>query len=93
MNIAVHICRGDLPVKTFILTLNYNLISHYRHKEFAAPHIAAGHGHKLSLIFTFDVGWGAACTSSWRQKRHQRLFPAVPTLPRDGRACCFRHYY
>lgn len=54
-NITVHICRGDLPVKTFILTLNYNLISHYRRKKFAAHHIAAGHGHKLSLIFTFDV--------------------------------------
>lgn len=109
-NITVHICRGDLPVKTFILTLNYNLISHYRHKKFTAHHIAAGHGHKLSLIFTFDVakqmiliwgwmcaaeeGWEAACTESiWRQKHHQRLFPPVPTLPRDGRACCFRHYY
>lgn len=43
INITMHICRADLPVKTFILILNYNLISHYRDKEFVAHHVAAGY--------------------------------------------------
>lgn len=94
INITVHICRGDLPVKTFILTLNYNLISHYRHKKFTAHHIAAGHGHKLSLIFTFDVAkqmiliWGWTCaaeeggeaarTESRRRRKRQQRLIPPP---------------
>ena len=33
-NIIKHISQGDLPVKTFILTFNYYLVSHHRDENY-----------------------------------------------------------
>ena len=49
-NIIKHISQGDLPVKTFILTFNYNLVSHRREKKITVDDIAMGYRDKLSLI-------------------------------------------
>lgn len=48
--ILSNISLGDLPVKTFILAFNYNLVSHHREKKFTVDDIAMGYRDKLSLI-------------------------------------------
>lgn len=47
--------RGNLPVKTFILTCNYNLASHHQEEKFTMHDIAMGYRDKLSLISTFVI--------------------------------------
>lgn len=49
-NIIRYISPGDLPVKTFILTFNYNLVSHQREKKITMYDIAMGYRDKLSPV-------------------------------------------
>lgn len=49
-NIIRYISLGDLPVKTFILTFNYNLVSRQREKKITMYDIAMGYRDKLSPV-------------------------------------------